>query len=238
MKNTSLNVWRLIPIFILSLVNLSPSWITGWIYDGANFQESPLSLDHRTSIEPSLSAFIDGSKLCLIKNEGLVEVFECDGDESEPLWQSPEEWEVREAFFSDLNRDGQKELTLLVWRAFQPWPIDRVLPRGGRINTFHDAHDRSCHIILLGLKDGTFVEVWAGSAMADPLHEIYALDLDGDGVEELAGLEYAYDGSDYDSSLVVWEWNGFGFRLEDRAPGSYSILQPVLNQHNILLLVQ
>lgn len=238
MRNSSIIVWRLIPIFFLSLFNLSPSWISGWIYDGEGLQEHALSYDNQIPIRPYTSAIIDGMELCLKLLDQQVKVFECNHGDSEPLWQSPAEWEVREAFFSDLNRDGEKELALLVWREFQPWPIDRVLPRGGRIDTFHDSSDRSCHIILLGVKDGVFREVWAGSAMADPLHEIYALDLDGDGAEELAGLEYAYDGSEFDSSLVVWEWNGFGFSLGDRVPGSYSIFQPIFDQHTILLLVQ
>ena len=52
------------------------------------------------------------------------------------VWQSPAEWEVIQAAFTDLNADGMTELILLLWRAFKPWPVDRWLPHGGRIAGF------------------------------------------------------------------------------------------------------
>ncbi len=238
MKNTSFIVWRLIPIFFLSLVNLSPSWISGWTYDGESLKSQILTYDHQVAIIPSMSARIEGTEFCVQMLETQVQIFRCNYKDSEPIWQTPKDWEVSEAFFSDLNRDGEKELTLLVWREFQPWPVDHFLPKGGRIDSFHDSNNRSCHLILLGFKNGGFREVWAGSAMADPLYEIHAIDLDGDGVEELVGLEYAYGKSKNDSSLVVWEWNGFGFTLGDRSPVAISNFQPVQNENEVLLLTQ
>ena len=44
------------------------------------------------------------------------------------VWQSPEEWNVVQAEFTDLNRDGAMEATLLVWRPSIP---------GRWINGFH-----------------------------------------------------------------------------------------------------
>ncbi len=175
---------------------------------------------------------------CLQLENRQVKVYPCNKAEAAPAWQSPEEWDVREAFFSDLNHDGKEEATLLLWREFQPWPVDRFLPKGGRISGFHDSENQSCHVILIGLKDGNFREAWAGSAMAEPLREIHAADLDGDGAQELAGLEYRYDASEYESSLAVWEWNGFGFTLGDRISGPFSEIQVVQNLNDVLLLAQ
>ncbi len=66
------------------------------------------------------------------------------------VWQSPTPWQVVQAEITDLNHDGHPEATLLVWRPFQPWPVDRWLPVGGRIGSFHDSVGDSCHLILVG----------------------------------------------------------------------------------------
>lgn len=238
MENSSINVWRLILLSIIALLNLSPSWITAWSYDHEGLSARGMSFAHTQPIEPLLTARIEGMNFCLELIEQQAAINFCDKDDMGIAWQSPADWDVREAFFSDLNRDGVLEATLLVWREFQSWPVDRFLPSGGRIDSFQDSNGRSCHVILIGMKDGGFKEVWAGSAMADPLHQIHAADLDEDGVEELAGLEYPYNGNDHRSSLVVWEWNGFGFTLGDRKTGSYSTLQIIFDQQNKLLVVQ
>ncbi len=81
-------------------------------------------------------------------------------------WQSPAAWQVTQAALSDLNGDSAPEAVLLVWRPFQPWPVDRWLPHGGHISDFHNAEGRSCHIILIGWQYGRYKELWAGSALA------------------------------------------------------------------------
>src|ERR1043165_2143394 len=84
-------------------------------------------------------------------------------------WQSPQTWRIEQAEITDLNHDGLPEVTLLVWRPFKPWPVDNWLPHGGRISSFHDSNNMSCHMILIGWRHNAFREVWAGSAMADPV---------------------------------------------------------------------
>jgi len=238
MKNASINVWRLILISIIALLNLSPSWLTAWSYDQESLTTRSISFDHLQPVESALSARINGTMYCLALVNGQASISSCQTDQRIVAWQSPSDWEVLEAFFADLNRDGVSEATLLVWRDFQPWPVDRFLPSGGRIKSFQDSNGRSCQVILMGMKDGEFTEAWAGSAMADPLHQVHAADLDGDGMEELAGLEYPYNGNSHRSSIVIWEWNGFGFSLGDRVIGSYSTLQIILDEQSVLLVVQ
>jgi hypothetical protein len=144
-------------------------------------------------------------------------------DNSVPLWQSPPEWQVKQVLTGDLNRDGSPELALLVWRPFKPWPIDSYLPHGGRIAAHQDRRGLSCHLILIGWQTGRFGELWAGSALAQPLRAITAVDLDGDGRQELAVLETLYNTPSFlpARALAVWEWNGFGFSLLARTQGSF-----------------
>ncbi len=148
---------------------------------------------------------------------------------SETAWQSPPAWQVSQADFTDLNRDGSPEVTLLVWRPFAPWPVDRWLPHGGRINEFHDSEDQSCHLILIGWGEGKYRELWAGSALAEPVLDFAAVDLDGDGDQELLTLDGSYDDppSEPASAFKTWEWNGFGFTVVYSLAGNFVHMQPV-----------
>ena len=143
------------------------------------------------------------------------------------LWQSPKAWQVLHGEITDLDQDGLSEVTLLVRRPFQPWPIDRFLPYPGRIRDFHDAAGFSCHVIMIGWRRGAFREVWAGSAMSQPLQSFAAGDLTGDGKQELIALEGNYTDLPVGParSLTAWEWNGFGFTLIARSQGPFRNLR-------------
>ncbi|HOO58650.1 MAG TPA: VCBS repeat-containing protein, partial [Anaerolineaceae bacterium] len=138
------------------------------------------------------------------------------------VWQSPPEWSISQAALTDLNQDGQLEATLLVWREFRPWPVDAWLPHGGRIASFHDAQNQSCQIILIGYSRGAYRELWAGSALADPIVSFAAADLDGDDVQELATLEGSYTThqSGIAHTLKIWRWNFFGFNAVSSIEGT------------------
>jgi hypothetical protein len=156
----------------------------------------------------------------------------------EILWSSSNEWQVRQAQITDLDRDGRPELTLLVWRPFAPWPIDAFLPDGGRIAGFHDAQNQSCHIILIQWKQGAFRELWAGSALAEPILNFYAADWNGDGGQELMAVETGYDQPTKAKALSLWEWNGFGFSLIGRLRigiGKYAFLTGTDDRPSILV---
>jgi hypothetical protein len=156
------------------------------------------------------------------------------------LWSSDPAWRVVQAQATDLNRDGHTELALLVWRPFAPWPIDAYLPHPGRISTFHDEAGRSCHLILIGWRGRGFGELWAGSALVDPLLSFSVADLDADGFQELIALEGRYEAPAAPARAVtLWAWNGFGFTLQARsAPGRYRGLMALhLQQGPDLVLV-
>ncbi len=155
-------------------------------------------------------------------------------------WQSPAEWQVVQAAIVDLNQDGYPEVSLLLWRPFRAWPVDQWLPYGGRIAGFHNMEGQSCHFILIGWSGKSYQELWAGSAMADPITAFTAADLDGDGKQELVALEgrYSDPGSAPARTLKVWKWNGFGFSVVSSMDGVFSKMTLVqANDGQILILV-
>ena len=99
----------------------------------------------------------------------------------------------------------------------------------------------SCHLILIGWQRGTYRELWAGSALADPLRDFTAADLDGDGWQELVALEgrYADPVSVPAHALTAWEWNGFGFTLLARQSGAFREVSAVTaSEGQPILLLQ
>jgi hypothetical protein len=222
----------------LALGLVSPAGLRAFEWDGA--QLAPVSVDGRVGPRILLGAADlngDGSIEQLALDEGRASI----RSTGSTLWMSPAAWTVTQALLADLNHDGSLEVVMIAWRPFASWPIDAWLPHGGRTNGFHDQAGQSCHLILVGWRDGQWRQVWAGSALADPLIQIDLADLDGDGHEELLALEgrYARHGSEAHGSIGVWRWNGFGFTLVSRAAGRYSQFEPVTTvDGRILILAQ
>jgi hypothetical protein len=185
------------------------------------FSAGPIPLQ-RTLLPALAQADLDGNGIpeILALDNSRLEILS--GDQA--VWTSPPEWQVAQAVFSDLDGNGVPEVTLLLWRPFRPWPVDEWLPYGGRIKDFHNAAGLSCHIILIGWRQGTYRELWAGSAMADPVTAFAIADLDGDGFEELVTLENRYTDPQGAAVRVLkaWEWNGFGFTVVSYRNGSYN----------------
>ncbi len=167
--------YRLLIIALLGLGCLSPVPVQAWAL--ADQRLVPQGWTRTVTPQPALTrGDLDG--------DGKVEVLDLERgrltilEDGKPDWQSPAGWDVRQASVADLNADGQLEAVLLVWRNFSPWPIDRFLPNPGRISGFQDTRGRSCSIILIGWRDGSYREAWAGSALAEPVKAFAAADLD------------------------------------------------------------
>lgn len=183
----------------------------------------------------------DGREECLELRNGILTIRRCDDTSEGSLWQSPSDWQVKEWTVSDLNHDGRNELALLVWRQFSPWPVDPILTEGGgRINSFHDAAGNSCHVILIGWRNGRFGELWAGSALFEPVISLAAADMDGDGAQELVTVEGKYQDSPLWRSgpLAIWKWNGFGFDLSTRIGGAFRHVKLPANHPGWMILSQ
>jgi hypothetical protein len=212
----------------LQAMDLEPTGLVPAALPAGNVTVSPVT-------QADLDA--DGGTESLALTSGRLSIL---SDRSGTVWQSPQAWDVLQAAITDLNSDGKPEVTLLLWRPFKPWPVDQWLPNGGRIAGFHDAAAQSCHIILIGWRRDGYGEVWAGSAMAEPITSFTATDLDGDNLQELVALESRY--TDTRSApariLKIWEWNGFGFTVVSSLDGWFEklVLIRASNDH-ILILV-
>ena len=93
------------------------------------------------------------------------------------------------------------------------------------IAAHRDTQGDSAHIVLVqptaaGDQPASYRELWAGSALAVPIIQIAAADVDGDRRVELVGLEgdYATGRDGPARHVAVWRWNGFGFTLQWRSP--------------------
>jgi poly-gamma-glutamate synthesis protein (capsule biosynthesis protein) len=137
-----------------------------------------------------------------LTGDGALEVIRRQGQTVEILeggrsvWRSPPEWRVRDLALGDPNRDGRSEIVLA--------------SDGGK----------GSQPFVVGYRGGAYRVLWGGSPVRDSILELDLADLDGDGLEELAVIESAADGSG--RHLTVWRWHGWGFSLVWRsAPGEY-----------------
>jgi hypothetical protein len=223
-KSCTIYVMHRRTILLLALAAMalvSPAQMHAWQLNDASLREVRVPAGIQPAVT-AMSADFDGDgeaeRLALADGGAAIQ------SGSQVLWQSPQAWQVQQALIADLNQDGRPEAVLLVWRPFQPWPVDAWLPHGGRIDNFHDSSGRSCHIILIGWYQDSFRERWAGSALAEPVESFAAADLTGSGEQFLVTLEARYDDPPSTPAryLKVWEWNGFGFSLVSTIEGPFS----------------
>ena len=218
----SLLLLALLAVFI----SLSPPRLRAWRYLDGALQPIPLPADLQP-IPPTGEFDLDQDRGPDRIELSSKQIFIYTQSNNTASWQSPPDWQVKQALVTDLNGDGLPELALLVWRPFQPWPVDSYLPHGGRIADHQDRRGQSCHLVLIGWLGTEFGELWAGSALARPLRSITAADMDGDGMQELVVLESRYNDPGFlpARSLAVWRWNGFGFDLLARREGRFHRLE-------------
>jgi len=228
--------WALFIISVLAMFELSPINLMAWKMSGEKLVKDSLETGYQI-ITNQISSDMDhdGTPENLIINNGKAEIVQS----GNTRWQSPEGWEITQGFLADLNRDQETEAVLLVWRKYQPWPIDRYLANPGRINTFHDSQNRSCQVILIGWWNKKFRERWAGSSMVRPISQIWAADVDENGKQELIALESQYDDppTKMAHAITVWEWNGFGFTLKEKIVGNFSQLILLSNQEKRIKMI-
>jgi hypothetical protein len=98
------------------------------------------------------------------------------------------------------------------------------------------------HLFIYGWRDGAWRHLWCSSPVADPIVELAAADVDGDGASELVVLEGSYEMPDAPASHVsVWRWSGWGFTLQWRSPGGlwdHLVLRDVTDDGVIDILVR
>ncbi len=212
---------------ILYLIFISPVSISVFQYYDNELERKAISQNYNPiTLSSHADLDLDGEADYLRLSSSKVQLLSEQSNHTAPtiLWQSPPDWQIAQAAITDLNRDGKPEMTLLVWRPFRPLPIDTYLPVAQSHTDFQNKDGQSCQIILIGWKNDQFRELWAGSALAEPIISFAVADLDGDGLQELITLDGRYkDGRKQPAhSLSVWQWNSFGFSLQDRKRGSFT----------------
>lgn len=225
----------LMGLILTSLLQASPVPLRALSLQSSGLEVVPMPAQSAPLVHPISADFRgDGSLETVRVGEGSAAIL----SDNETLWQSPSTWQVKQGQITDLNADGLPELTLLVWRPFRPWPVDRWLPNGGRIADFQTADGQSCHIIMIGWMPDGYREVWAGSAMAEPVSSFAAADFNSDGHQELATLEgsYVHPGAIVSHILKVWEWNGFGFTVVSVMKGTFTKMIPVVAADGRILI--
>ena len=221
---------------VAALVLVTPISISAWRFDGRTLDRVPLPAALHLMPAAMIADFDDdGTQERLTLESGRATIW----TESQKRWQSPRDWRVEDARIADLDRDGNPEVVLLVWRPFASWPVDAWLPHGGRIDNFHDSNGMSCHVILIGWKQGSYRELWAGSAMANPVNRLVVADLMGNDRQYLVTLEGEYDDSPSASSrrLKVWEWNGFGFTIVTELEDSFRFIDTAQTDGGQILIL-
>lgn len=208
-------------LIFCSLLQLSPVQVQAYQIIEEEWQPAPFRADVEI-ILPLTQADLDGNGISekVIIDNGHVSL----KTNGITVWESPSDWQVNQALMSDLNQDDQSELTLLIQRPYKPWPVDQWLPYGGRIAKFQDSSGMSCHIILIGWKDGRYKEIWAGSSLSQPALAIGSADLNQDGRIELVTMEGTYNNKRIfpGKAIKLWEWNGFGFSLLSSLAGEFN----------------
>jgi hypothetical protein len=91
---------------------------------------------------------------------------------------------------------------------------------------------------LIGWVRGGYNEVWAGSALIRPVSQLHAIDLNGNGWQDLVSLEGQYDQEGKGGTLTVWKWNGFGFTLEDQVNQYFHGLEIIGDKNQKFVVVQ
>lgn len=232
MKKLNSILFALIALLTLSLS--SPASMDVLVWNGSEMISSNEKIMDGEAI-PVVSSIQFPVLDCYdIQNERVM-IYRCGENKNGEPWVSPSDWQIKQVIYADLNRDGTEEFGLLVWRPFKPWPIDKFLPNPGRIADFHDDQNLSCHFILIGWDGGKYRELWAGSALADPISHLKAADINQDGYDELVAIEGKYDSS-ADGNLTIWKWQGFGFTLLDRIEGVFSNYTLFSSGRNVILV--
>ncbi len=211
-------------LIVLVLSQTSPEAIRVWHWESAQQEMVQVpSISFRDQL-PGIRTDnpITINENCFELSDQKLTLYRCEKNGNDYAWHSPENWKITEAMQADLNRDGTSEVALVAWRSFAPWPIDRFLPSGGRIAEFQNKDGLSAHLILMDWDGDEYRELWAGSALANPIFDIRAFDIDEDGYEELIALEGDYDAAVETGNITIWQWQGFVFTLLDRIEGNYS----------------
>jgi hypothetical protein len=157
------------------------------------------------------------------------------------VWTSDPTWDVRQLLVGDVDNDAQQEVALVLWKPYHREP-SIIFDAFNFTSPWEEGTLRN-HLFVYGRREGQWQPLWCSSPIPDPVLQIAAGDVDGDGADELVALERSYgeDPGVPACHVSVWRWNGWGFTLQWRSPrGLYEnlILFDVTGDHIPEILVQ
>jgi poly-gamma-glutamate synthesis protein (capsule biosynthesis protein) len=115
------------------------------------------------------------------------------------VWRGDSDWRVVDLALGDPNDDGRWEALLALWKP----------DKTGTLRS---------HPFIIGYRWGIYRDIWGGSAVIDPIHEVELGDIDGNGVQELIVLEETDQAGQ--RAIAIWDWHGWGFSLRWRSPAN------------------
>jgi hypothetical protein len=137
--------------------------------------------------------------------------------EGQEVWRSDPSWDVRQLLVADVNDDGFQEVAFVLWKPFRLEPA--IIYETFGFPSLWEEGSLKNHLFISGWRDGTWQQLWCSSPVADPIIELAAGDIDGDGSNELVVLEGGYDAPAAPARRIsTWQWNGWGFTLQWRSP--------------------
>jgi hypothetical protein len=176
------------------------------------------------SIGPLIEASAQGASLpdATLLHEGTTIVLKDDSltvvHQGQEVWSSDPSWDVRQLLVADVNNDGKQEAAFVLWKPFRLEPA--IIYQTFNFPSLWEEGSLRNHLFIYGWRDAAWQHLWCSSPVADPIMELAAADVDGDGANELVVLEGSYDAPDAAARHVsVWRWNGWGFTLQWRSPG-------------------
>lgn len=124
-------------------------------------------------------------------------------EDSNIIWQSPEDWWVDYFFIGDSTNDGRPKLNLSVWKegSFGPYKPFWIKDEDTSVKN---------HLFIFQLEKNKFKPVWQSSNLDCPMLHATLMDLNGDGEKELVVREGSYT-DPKKCEVTIWKWDGWGF---------------------------
>jgi hypothetical protein len=194
-----------------------PRWVA-FAFGGGEEGYGPVSMDPLTEVAAQGATLkdtvlLDEQTTIVLEERTLTAMHQ-----GQEVWSSDPSWDVRQLLVADVNNDGKQEVGFVLWKPFRLEPAI-LYDTFGFPSLWEEGSLRN-HLFIYGWRDDAWQHLWCSSPVADPIMEVAAADVDGDGANELVVLEGSYDAPDAPARHVsLWRWNGWGFTLQWRGPG-------------------
>lgn len=147
----------------------------------------------------------DGSIESYLLSDGTFTISE----NGQQKWHSPSHWQVQWFTLGDIRNCQQDEILLVVWKQGS----------FGRNRPFWlkaDSHKNSSHLFIYSYRQDLPRPVWMSSALDKPIKECSVVDINHDGLKDLAVKEGEYTQRSFPGTVTTqettfWQWQQWGF---------------------------